>query len=184
MTLLLLAGLVGCGASLGENQSDASRDMESESQESESQNSGSLHQDGAESDALTCTISIECTSILDHMDDLDQAKTAFVPADGWILKPTVAVCAEGDTVFDVLKSVCREAGIQMESSYTPLYDSYYVEGIHQLYELDCGSDSGWTYWVNGIYPNYGCSEYTVRDGDTIEWKYTRDLGVDVGGEPF
>ena len=47
----------------------------------------------------------------------------------------------------------------MASRYTPLYKSYYVEGINQLYEFDCGKNSGWMYSVNGEYPNYGASSY-------------------------
>lgn len=33
-----------------------------------------------------------------------------------------------------------------------------------------------------IFPNYGCSKYEVSDGDVIEWRYTCDLGKDVGDE--
>ena len=55
----------------------------------------------------------------------------------------------------------------MDANYTPAYKTYYVRGIHQLYELDCGNLSGWTYQVNGIVPNYGCSKYTVKAGDVI-----------------
>ena len=61
-----------------------------------------------------------------------------------------------------------------------MYGSYYIEGINQLYEFDCGQNSGWMYCVNGWFPNYGCSSYTVEDGDVIEWRYTCDLGSDVG----
>lgn len=68
----------------------------------------------------------------------------------------------------------------MESSYTPIYGSYYIEGINQLYEFDGGGQSGWQYCVNGWFPNYGCSSYSVEDGDVIEWKYTCNLGSDVG----
>jgi len=35
-----------------------------------------------------CTISIECSSILDNMEDLKETKKEFVPSDGWILKET------------------------------------------------------------------------------------------------
>ncbi len=70
----------------------------------------------------------------------------------------------------------------MASRYTPLYKSYYVEGINQLYEFDCGKNSGWMYSVNGKYPNYGCSSYKLEDGDKIEWRYTCNLGSDVGDQ--
>ena len=37
------------------------------------------------------------------------------------------------------------------------------------------------YNVNGWFPNYGCSRYALQDGDVIRWRYTCDLGADVGG---
>lgn len=70
----------------------------------------------------------------------------------------------------------------MESSYTPVFNSAYIEGINNLYEFDCGEGSGWVYSVNGVYPNYGCSNYKVQPGDSIEWHYTCNFGKDVGAE--
>jgi GH25 family lysozyme M1 (1,4-beta-N-acetylmuramidase) len=89
---------------------------------------------------------------------------------------------EGETVFDVLVRICERLGIQIEYSWTPMYNSYYVESINHLYEMDCGPESGWMYKVNGWFPNYGCSSYTVENGDNIVWCYTcKGLGADVGG---
>ena len=130
----------------------------------------------------TCTLSIRCDTILNNMDALDPAKAGFVPADGVILYPMTVEFQDGETVFDVLKRVCNTLGIQLEYSWTPMYDSYYIEGIHNLYEFDCGSESGWMYKVNGWFPNYGCSSYPLEEGDTIVWCYTCvGLGADVGG---
>ena len=137
-----------------------------------------------EDTTMTCTFSIECSTILNNWDDLKDSKAEFVPADGWILYPSEVEFYEGETVFDVLKRVCNEAGIQMESEWTPMYNSYYVSGINNLYEFDCGKDSGWMYAVNGWYPNYGCSKYTLEDGDTVEWRYTCDLGREVGDQYY
>ena len=130
----------------------------------------------------TCTIEIRCDTILDNMDDLDPGKDSYVPADGTILAAVTVSFTDGETVFDVLKRACEQNGIPLEYSYTPLYESYYVEGIHHLYEFDCGSESGWMYKVNGWFPNYGCSAYTLSQGDSIVWCYTcHGLGADVGG---
>lgn len=148
--------------------------------DSESGAESSSDSSAAQEESHTCTISIECSTILDNWDDLKSTKAEFVPSDGWILYPSEISFTPGDTVFDILKSACSQAEIQMASRYTPLYGSYYVEGINQLYEFDCGQNSGWMYSVNGWFPNYGCSEYTVEDGDNIEWKYTCTLGSDVG----
>ncbi|MDD5905469.1 MAG: DUF4430 domain-containing protein [Clostridiales bacterium] len=130
----------------------------------------------------TCTIEIRCDTILDNMDELETGKDSYVPADGTILAATTVSFTDGETVFDVLKRACEQNGIQLEYSYTPLYESYYVEGIHHLYEFDCGSESGWMFKVNGWFPNYGCSAYTLSQGDSIVWCYTcHGLGADVGG---
>ena len=130
----------------------------------------------------TCTFSIECSTILNNLKDLDPDKRELVPSNGVILAPTKVTFYEGESVFDVLQRVCKEKGIHMESSWTPIYNSAYIEGIHNLYEFDCGELSGWMYRVNGWYPNYGCSRYQLVDGEVVEWRYTCDLGNDVGRE--
>ena len=130
---------------------------------------------------LTCTVSISCASILDHMELCKEEKQALVPAGGWILQPVEAAFTEGESAFDVLQRVCRENKIHMEFTDTPLYQSAYIEGIANLYEFDCGDRSGWMYKVNDWFPNYGCSRYELQDGDTVEWVYTCELGDDVGG---
>ena len=100
------------------------------------------------------------------------AKAGFVPADGYILYPVEVSFEDGESVFDVLQRTCSRMGIALEYSWTPVYDSYYIEGIHNLYEFDCGDGSGWVYEVNGWSPNYGCSSYILEDGDTIWWSYS------------
>lgn len=129
----------------------------------------------------TCTVSITCEVLLDNMDKLAQNKRPLVPEDGVLLPETQVMFAAGESAFDVLQRVCRENKIHMESSFTPLYNSAYIEGIGNLYEFDAGSLSGWMYTVNDWFPNYGCSRYQLRSGDVLRWVYTCDLGKDVGG---
>ncbi len=128
----------------------------------------------------TCTFSIECSTILNNLSDLEPDKFEVLPKDGIILKKQTVTFCEGESVYDVLQRICKENNIHMEASWTPMYNSAYVEGIHNLYEFDCGSLSGWMYRVNGWYPNYGCSRYQLAQGDIVEWRYTCDLGRDVG----
>ena len=131
--------------------------------------------------AYSCTFSIECSTILNNLSMLDSDKLECVPSNGVILYTTTVSFYDGESVFDVLQRVCRDKGIHMEASWTPIYNSAYVEGIHNLYEFDCGELSGWMYRVNGWYPNYGSSRYQLKEGDIVEWRYTCDLGNDVGG---
>ena len=69
----------------------------------------------------------------------------------------------------------------MEFNFFPAYNSVYIKGIQNIYEYDAGPLSGWMYRVNGWFPNFGASQYELKEGDTIEWVYTLDLGKDVGG---
>lgn len=132
---------------------------------------------------LTCTITIRCDTILDNMDNLDPAKAPYIPDNGVILREVTVEFEEGETVFDVLNRVCKQYSIPIEYSWTPMYDSYYIEGINNLYEFDCGSESGWMYKVNGWFPNYGCSSYYLTGGEKIVWCYTcNGLGEDVGAQ--
>lgn len=134
---------------------------------------------------------IDCSEINSHYDKLAANKAEFVPADGIILEKSVPIY-KGDTVFDVLRKGCADnsckahcgycnKGISVEYSYSPMYKSYYVEGIHQLYEFDCGPSSGWLYMVNGKYPDISSSERIANSGDVIVFQYTC-TGVDFQEE--
>lgn len=131
--------------------------------------------------AYTCTLSVRCDTINDNLDWLDVEKKDMVPEDGIIFPATEVTFYEGESVFDVLLREMKGAQIHMEFVNTPIYNSAYIEGINNLYEFDCGELSGWMYKVNDWFPNYGCSRYALRDGDTVEWVYTCSLGTDVGG---
>ena len=131
---------------------------------------------------LSCTLSVRCDTISDNMDLIPSEKVSLVPDDGVILKETEVVFYEGESVFNVLLREMKRNKIHMEFVKTPVYDSAYIEGINNIYEFDCGELSGWMYKVNGWFPNYGCSRYILKDGDSVEWVYTCNLGKDVGGD--
>lgn len=128
---------------------------------------------------MFCTLSIECSSIIANIDSFKYEKCEILPLDGVILPETCVGFSDGESVYDVLVRETRNRNIHMESEYTPIYDSAYIEGIANIYEFDCGSSSGWTYSVNGEFPNYGCSGYILKDGDVIEWHYSCNYGSDI-----
>ena len=130
---------------------------------------------------LTCTLAIDCKTLLNHLDELDESKRALVPQNGVLLSSRSVTFTAGESVFDVLKRTCRQNGLQMEFSIAPLYQTAYIEGIGNLYEFDGGPASGWMYSVNGVFPNYGCADYKLQNGDVIAWRYTCNLGGDIGG---
>lgn len=128
-----------------------------------------------------CTLSVRCDTILDNIEWLDKEKVELVPEDGVIFPATEVTFYEGESVFNVLQREMKKARIHMEFSSVVVYNSVYIEGINNLYEFDCGELSGWMYKVNDWFPNYGASRYQLKDGDVVEWVYTCDLGIDVGG---
>lgn len=132
-------------------------------------------------ETITVTVTIRCDTILDNMANLKAGKEQFVPSSGYIMSKKSVTLEKGATAFEATKKACSNAGVQIEYSYEPIYGTYYVEGINNLYEFDCGDDSGWMYKVNGNFPNYGCAKYELKDGDKIVWCYTcNGLGADVG----
>lgn len=126
----------------------------------------------------TCTFVIECKTILNNKDKLKKGLEKYIPDDAVIFSGTVGFDS-GESVYDILRRICDENSIQMEASYTPAFSSYYVEGINNLYEFDCGQGSGWMYSVNGVFPNYGCSSYKPVNNDKIAFRYTCELGYDL-----
>ena len=114
-------------------------------------------------EVYTCTVQIRCDTILDNVEDLTYGKLQYVPDNGIILDMSKAEFIEGETVYRCIKeSVCLQR-IDLSYDWTVKYGGYYIEGINHLFEFDCGSGSGWMYKVNGWYPNYGCSNYILKD---------------------
>lgn len=139
-----------------------------------------------------CVVTIVCATINENLDKLKDSKKDFVPTDGIILNNVQVEIDAGDTAFDVIKKACesnvcnancrycQSSGVQLEYTYNPGFKTYYIEGIHQIYEKDCGSQSGWMYSVNGVFPSIGSSSYTVKSGDKIIFAYTCNMGEDIG----
>lgn len=120
-------------------------------------------------DTVTCTVTVECKSILDHMDELKEGHEEFVPSDGYIIKNYTYKAKAGYTAYDALKSACNNNDIKLTAQKTNY--GVYISGINNLDEFDCGKQSGWMYSVNGIMPNTTCGNVTVDDGDSIVFTY-------------
>jgi hypothetical protein len=60
----------------------------------------------------------------------------------------------------------------------------YVSGINGLSEGDLGPGSGWVYSVNGKFPSVGSNKFKLKSGDSVQWRYTCNLGEDVGAGGF
>ena len=98
------------------------------------------------------------------------------PADGVILDKVTVELNRDATVLDQLVSAARTHNIHMENEGGV---SSYISGLAYLYEFEFGELSGWMLRVNGVMADVGCGEYTLEDGDCVEWLYSLEMGADI-----
>lgn len=126
-------------------------------------------------DTVTVTMSIDCKTVAGRGDE------NITPQDGIILEKTSFVMPESSTAYDLLIYASKKYKIQIEDSSKTLTDhrSAYIAGINYLFEFDYGEMSGWMFSVNGSFGDVGCGEYTLSEGDNIQWRYTTNIGDDL-----
>lgn len=117
---------------------------------------------------------IQCASILSHRELWKEGIEEIIPPQGIFYEGTCEL-QEGDTAYDLLKRICKGNDIALDCQYTPLYGTYYIRGIGNLYEFDCGDGSGWKYSVNGKLPGEGCSSYHLENGDNVVFFYDYEI---------
>lgn len=120
-------------------------------------------------ESVGCSVTIECKSILDNMEDLKPGHESFVPQNGIIMRRTAVTVKNGSTAYDALKAACDRQGVTMNVSGS-VYGKYIV-GFNNIDEKDCGKQSGWTYKVNDKSIWQSCDKYVVQDGDVIEFSF-------------
>ena len=81
-------------------------------------------------------------------------------ADGSVSYSAVMTLDKGATVYDALAA----SGVSHSG------DSY-ITAIGGLSEKQFGGQSGWKYYVNGTAPGKSCVDYTLQDGDRVQWVY-------------
>lgn len=128
------------------------------------------------------SLEVSVDTLVNKPEVLEERFRYLIPETGVIFAGTDLPFYEGESAFDVLERTMRESGIHLAFRSTPMYNSAYIEGINNIYELAGGPLSGWMYSVNNWFPNYGMSRYQLSPGDSISMQYTLDLGTDIGGE--
>lgn len=128
---------------------------------------------------MVCTLTVDCSAVFADGGKVEPAILELLPSDGVILEKQSVAFTDGESVCDVLRRVCRDNNITLVTSVTPGSGGIYVESICNLSEFDGGVSSGWLYRVNGEDCGVGSSEYKLRDGDDIEWRYSCEFGDDI-----
>lgn len=88
-----------------------------------------------------------------------------------VISDEKVVYKEGLDAFDVLKSVCNQKGISLETTGKGI--TVYVKSIQGLSEMQYGAMSGWKYKVNDKMYSKGAGQYQVKSGDHVEWFYDK-----------
>lgn len=73
------------------------------------------------------------------------------------------------TALQVLQQVASANNVSLQVRETTF--GQYVEGIAGLMEMQYGKTSGWTYHVNGVYPEHSADREVLSAGDTMAWVY-------------
>ncbi|MCR5692280.1 MAG: DUF4430 domain-containing protein [Eubacterium sp.] len=162
----------------GDTDSSTSQSQEGETSKGQKETEGSQAtaspEPEKEAEYFECSIAIYCYELAENPSLMDERFRSYIPEDGVILKKCKLKVLEGTTAYDVLNAACKKEDIPMVSTYTAIYDTYYVRSIGYLSEKAAGSMSGWVYTVNGKSPNVGSSSYKLKEGDQVVWSYTVD----------
>lgn len=108
---------------------------------------------------------------------------------GTIVPSTKVPFKQGENMAQVTKRLLDHLGMGMGYSgsltggfYLGSISNFEVDGTPYgtMGEFDAGVGSGWMVTLNGWFINMGASEFAVKAGDAIVWKYTCQLGADIG----
>lgn len=142
----------------------------SKSQETTKQEQTSESQQTTPQETSYVTLSIDCQTILNHIDQVPEQYKGFIPSNGIILNSKKVKINEGDSVFDITVKVTKMQKIQLTQN------AGYIQSVHNLPEKMFDGSGGWMYNVNGTYASVGCKEYKLKNGDQIQWRYTSYTG--------
>ena len=97
----------------------------------------------------------------------------------WLSSYTVTLPGDGATIYHAFVKGCNENNLKYEGA-----DKGYVSSISKgnktLAEFGAGENSGWLYKLNGEAPLLGIRECSIKNGDRIEFFYTKDYTKEHG----
>ena len=108
---------------------------------------------------------------------------------GTIIPLTKVPFKSGENIAQVTVRLLDEMGIGYSNTGT-LTSNFYLASIKNfevnntpydsMGEFDAGSGSGWMITLNGWFIDKSTAAFTVSNGDVIQWKYTCQVGADIG----
>lgn len=120
----------------------------------------------AQPQSIKVTVSVTCQNAVGN----ESLKSGIdLPKDGFIINTLSIDVKKGESVFDATKKACEKSGTTF--LFNGSVFGQYVSKIGPIAEKECGDGSGWTYTVNGKYPNVTCNSVILKNGDSVEWIY-------------
>jgi len=98
----------------------------------------------------------------------EELVSVSLAADGTVYDVSVP---EGNSVYDVMTIASKETDFRFSGKESESF-GFFVEEIMEI-SSDPATGTYWTYYVNGEMAQVGVSDYIVRVGDMIEWKYEK-----------
>lgn len=88
----------------------------------------------------------------------------------------VTVVPQGSTVWNTMNYLASSTPFRFHAVYYPGMDGYFVDEINGVKSK---TDAFWIYYVNNSEPSIGISQYTLKSGDSIQWKLEDSNGHEV-----
>ncbi len=118
------------------------------------------------SNVLTVDTSLSvCGTVTLSIEKRTVGKGDLLPAVEVEIRP-------GDTAWTLLKREMDARNYAYKATENTQYDSIYLASIEGDGEFDHGPMSGWMYCVNEEFPQFGLSQYNLKDGDVLRVRYT------------
>ena len=128
---------------------------------------------------ISVSISIECKTLLNRLDEIKPGYVDFVPKDGIVLADVSYEVDPSSTVLEVLKKACDARKITYKVNDGYVQEIAYLP--HKILNSSFDTSSGWMYSINGKYVNKGAGDESIElhEGDRIKWMYTLTGGNDL-----
>ena len=128
---------------------------------------------------ISVSISIECKTLLNRLDEIKPGYVDFVPKDGIVLADVSYEVDPSSTVLEVLKKACDARKITYKVNDGYVQEIAYLP--HKILNSSFDTSSGWMYSINGKYVNKGAGDESIElhEGDQIKWMYTLTGGNDL-----
>lgn len=119
-------------------------------------------------DTRACKLVISCLDAYNNKDLFEKDIAKQIPRRGRMVTGSFFIVTEGDTIKDLLETYSEKNDVEI------VFEGKTLVKVDFLSRGDGGSNSYWTYTVNGQAVNKDITDYLIEDGDVITLEYRID----------